>query len=147
MLDQTDKRILLELGQNARISFAALGREIGLSRTAVQDRVKRLETSGVIRGYHTDYSVEQVGTIHALVFVKIAVRPCTQALDWLTSLRGVEKVTSISGDIDAIAHCVVTSPAVLTLLNDKIGANSLITSSTSSLVLATHNVRTGQCMN
>lgn len=136
-MDQTDKRILAILGRNARISFAALGREIRLSRTAVQDRVTKLEANGVIRGYHADYSQNQSGVIHALIFVKIAVRPCDQALDWLTSLSGVQKVTSISGEIDAIAHCVVTSPSDLTVLNDKIGTSNLITKSTSSLVLGT----------
>ncbi|MEP2783158.1 MAG: Lrp/AsnC family transcriptional regulator [Pseudoruegeria sp.] len=136
-MDQTDKRILARLGKDGRISFTALGREIGLSRTAIQDRVTKLETNGVIRGYHADYSQNQVGIIHALIFIKIAVRPCDQALNWLASLNGVHKVTSISGEIDAIAHCVVTAPYDLTLLNDTIGASNLITKSTSSLVLGT----------
>ncbi|MEP3298734.1 MAG: Lrp/AsnC family transcriptional regulator [Pseudoruegeria sp.] len=136
-MDQTDKRILARLGEDARINFTALGREIGLSRTAIQDRVTKLETNGVIRGYHADYSQNQVGIIHALIFIKIAVRPCDQALNWLASLSGVHKVTSISGEIDAIAHCVVTAPNDLTLLNDTIGASNLITKSTSSLVQGT----------
>lgn len=136
-MDQTDKRILAVLSRDARISFAALGRKIGLSRTAVQDRVTKLETNGVIRGYHTDYSQNKSGIIRALIFVKIAVRPCDQALDWLASLSGVQEVTSVSGEIDAIAHCAVTSPSDLTVLNDKIGASNLIAKSTSSLVLST----------
>ena len=44
-MDHTDQKILAALARNARLSFAALGREIGLSRTAVQDRVGRLEQS------------------------------------------------------------------------------------------------------
>ncbi|MEP3035619.1 MAG: AsnC family transcriptional regulator, partial [Pseudoruegeria sp.] len=68
-MEQTDKRILARLGKDGRISFTALGREIGLSRTAIQDRVTKLETNGVIRGYHADYSQNQVGIIHALIFI------------------------------------------------------------------------------
>jgi DNA-binding Lrp family transcriptional regulator len=120
------------------MSFAALGREIGLSRTAVQDRVTRLETAGVIRSYSTNFSIQEAGMISALLFIKIAVRPCDQALEWLASLEGVHEVLSLSGDIDAIARCVVASTRDLTALNDKIGASHLIASSTSSLVLAKH---------
>lgn len=136
MVDRTDKRILAMLEQNARISFAALGREIGLSRTAVQDRVAKLETNGVINGYNADFSLDQSGLIRAMLFIKIAIRPCDQALDWLASLEGVHEVLSLSGDIDAVARCVVTTASDLAKLNDKIGANGLIANSTSNLILA-----------
>lgn len=135
-MDRTDKRILGLLGKNARISFAALGREIGLSRTAVQDRVTRLETAGIIRSYDINFSIQEAGMISALLFIKIAVRPCDQALEWLASLEGVHEVLSLSGNIDAVARCVVASTSDLTALNDKIGASQLIASSTSNLVLA-----------
>jgi DNA-binding Lrp family transcriptional regulator len=118
------------------MSFAALGREIGLSRTAVQDRVTRLETAGIIRSYDANFSIQEAGMISALLFIKIAVRPCDQALEWLASLEGVHEVLSLSGNIDAVARCVVASTNDLTALNDKIGASQLIASSTSSLVLA-----------
>lgn len=119
------------------MSFAALGREIGLSRTAIQDRVTKLETDGVITGYFTDYSLGQPGLISALLFIKIAIRPCNQALDWLASLKGVQEVQSLSGDIDAIARCLVPTPRDLTDLNDKVGVSNMITSSISSIVLET----------
>ncbi|KPB00820.1 Lrp/AsnC family transcriptional regulator [Ahrensia marina] len=135
-MDRTDKRILGLLGKNARMSFAALGREIGLSRTAVQDRVNRLETTGIIRSYDTNFSIHDAGMISALLFIKIAVRPCDQALEWLASLEDVHEVLSLSGEIDAVARCVVASTNDLTALNDKIGASQFIASSTSSLVLA-----------
>ena len=135
-MDRTDKRILGMLGKNARMSFAALGREIGLSRTAVQDRVTRLETASIIRSYDANFSIQEAGMISALLFIKIAVRPCDQALEWLASLEGVHEVLSLSGNIDAVARCVVASTNDLTALNDKIGASQLIASSTSSLVLA-----------
>jgi Lrp/AsnC family leucine-responsive transcriptional regulator len=119
------------------MSFSALGREIGLSRTAIQDRVTKLETAGVITGYFTDYSFDRSGLISAMLFIKISIRPCDQALDWLASLEGVQEVQSLSGDIDAVARCLVRTPRNLTELNDKIGASNLIESSTSSIVLAT----------
>lgn len=134
-MDQTDKRILALLERNARISAAEIGRQLGLSRTAVQGRITKLESSGVIIGYHARISNVHGCLIRAVLFVKIAVRPCERALKWLARLEGVQEVTSLSGDIDAIVRCTVPDVNALTALNDKIGASDLITSSSSNVVL------------
>ncbi|MHA3916064.1 Lrp/AsnC family transcriptional regulator [Halovulum sp. GXIMD14793] len=115
-MDRTDKRILAVLERNARTSAAEIGRQIGLSRTAVQDRLSKLETSGVIGGYRVQISDTQVGLIRAVIFVKIAARPCEQALNWMVSLEGVQEVASLSGEIDAIVRCTVPDVVALTAL-------------------------------
>ena len=51
--DSTDERILALLREDARMSMSDLGRALGMSRTAVKKRVRRLEEEGVIRGYTT----------------------------------------------------------------------------------------------
>ncbi len=134
-LDRTDKRILAALERNARISFAALGRQINLSRTAVQDRVTRLEADGVIRGYRAEIAEEAGGLMHALLFVEIAVRPCEPALQWLASLEGVCEVFSLSGEVDAVARCVIASPEALAGLNDRVRSSDMISSSRSHIIL------------
>lgn len=134
-LDRTDKRILMLLNHNARMSFAAIGREIGLSRTAVQDRVSKLENEGIINGYSTKFSLEQAGLVEAIIFIKIAVRPCEPVIGWLSSLEGVYEVLSLSGEIDAIAKCCVASLSELSELNDRIGNSELIESSISNMIL------------
>ena len=134
-MDQTDKRILAVLEGNARTNATEIGRQIGLSRTAVQDRISKLEESGVISGYRVQVLEAQDNLIRAILFVKIAVRPCEQALDWMASLEGVQEVISLTGEIDAIARCAVPDVAAMTALNDRIGASDLITTSSSSIVL------------
>lgn len=134
-MDKTDRRILAVLESNARTSAAEIGRQIGLSRTAVQDRMSKLQADGVIAGYRVHVSDAQDDLIRAMLFVKIAVRPCDRALNWMVSLEGVREVASLSGDVDAIVSCTVPDVGALTALNDKIGASDLITSSTSNLVL------------
>ena len=138
-MDQTDKRILALLEGNARTSAAEIGRQIGLSRTAVQDRLSKLESSGVITGYRVEISAMQGDLIRAALFVKIAVRPCDQALNWMASLEGVQEVISLSGDIDAIVKCAVPDVGSLTKLNDRIGQSALIASSNSNLILRVIN--------
>ena len=51
-LDHVSRRILQLLAADGRASYQALADEIGLSRPAVMERVKRLEEAGFIRGYH-----------------------------------------------------------------------------------------------
>lgn len=134
-MDHTDRRILAVLESNARTSAAEIGRQIGLSRTAVQDRLSKLEASGVITGYHVRLADAQDNLIRAVLFVKIAVRPCDPALNWMTSLEGVQEVISLSGELDALVRCTVPDVATLTALNDRIGASDHIASSNSSVVL------------
>jgi Lrp/AsnC family transcriptional regulator, leucine-responsive regulatory protein len=50
-LDDKDEALLLALERDARASVVALAREIGLSRSATQERLGRLERSGAIAGY------------------------------------------------------------------------------------------------
>jgi len=60
-LDPTDRRILRILGQDGRASYQAVADEVGLSRPAIMERVKRLEESGYIRGYRVQLDRAKVG--------------------------------------------------------------------------------------
>ncbi|WP_299303909.1 Lrp/AsnC family transcriptional regulator [uncultured Litoreibacter sp.] len=140
-LDHTDRRILAVLEGNARTSAAEIGRRIGLSRTAVQDRLSKLEASGVISGYRVQVAEARDDMIRAVLFVKISARPCDPALNWMASLEGVLEVISLSGELDALVRCTVPNVAALTALNDKVGANDLIANSKSSVVLKVSNSR------
>lgn len=133
-LDPTDTRLVIALQKHGRQSLAALGRQIGLSRTAVQDRVTRLERSGVICGYHAEIA-QSAGLLQAVLFVTIASRPCDPALRWLAGLEPVSEVLSMGGEIDALVRCAVPSVQALAALNDQIGSNPLINRSQSQLVL------------
>jgi len=60
-LDSISWKILELLQDDARISFAELGRKVGLSTPAVSERVRRLEESGVITGYHATIEPAKIG--------------------------------------------------------------------------------------
>jgi len=135
--DRTDKRILALLEKNARMTAAAIGREIGLSRTAVQDRITRMEAEGVIEGYRVVASDRATPLVKALIFVKIAERPCDRALRWLISLEGVTEVHSLAGELDAVVTAVVPSASELSELNDRIGQSDLFSSAHSQVILRT----------
>jgi Lrp/AsnC family leucine-responsive transcriptional regulator len=60
-LDAIDRRILRILSQDGRESYQAIADEVGLSRPAVMERVKRLEETGYIRGYRVLVDRAKVG--------------------------------------------------------------------------------------
>lgn len=74
LLDPTSKQLLALLQQNARVSYSELGRQVGLSVTAVIDRIRRLEDIGLITGYHADLNHEQLG-LSVLAFVRLQTTP------------------------------------------------------------------------
>ncbi|MGA7857478.1 MAG: Lrp/AsnC family transcriptional regulator [Terracidiphilus sp.] len=71
-LDRIAWRIIEELQQDARLSWAELGRRVGLTTPAVAERVHRLEKLGVIRGFHADISLERLG-LPILIFVRLSM--------------------------------------------------------------------------
>ncbi|MBL1097511.1 Lrp/AsnC family transcriptional regulator [Streptomyces coffeae] len=60
-LDATDWSILSELQQDGRLPITELSRRVGLSASATTDRVKRLESLGVITGYRAEVDLEKAG--------------------------------------------------------------------------------------
>ncbi|CCE01677.1 Lrp/AsnC family transcriptional regulator [Bradyrhizobium sp. STM 3809] len=136
-IDRTNKRIIALLEQNARLSATAIGREIGLSRPAVQERIQAMEQSGIIQGYHATTG-EAAGLTRAVLFIRIAERPCAKALAWLSSREGVLSVMSLAGEWDALATVALPSVADLSALNDEIATSPLVAEARSQIILQTY---------
>ena len=77
-LDETNRQLLAELQDHARLSLAELGRRVGLSSPAVADRLQRLESEGCITGYRTEIDPKALG--YGLGAV-IRVRPASRQLE------------------------------------------------------------------
>ena len=72
-LDRIDRSILAALSSDGRLSMAELSEKVGLSKTPVQARVRRLEKDGYIRGYAAIVDRERMGEGHvAFVQVKLS---------------------------------------------------------------------------
>ena len=67
-MDTIDRQLIDLLRDNARTPFAELARKVGLSAPAVHDRVNKLESAGIIRGYRAEIAPEAVGlTVTAVI--------------------------------------------------------------------------------
>lgn len=92
-MDALDLRILTELQVDARVSFAELGRRVGLSAPAVADRVQRLEETGVITGYRAEVDPRALGFP---VTVMVRIRP---------AIRELQRISKIAQEVPQIVEC------------------------------------------
>lgn len=70
-IDDVNRRMLVELQEDGRLSLAELGRRIGLSPPAVAERLSRLERSGVVAGYRAEIDPRALGlALTAIVRVR-----------------------------------------------------------------------------
>jgi Lrp/AsnC family transcriptional regulator, leucine-responsive regulatory protein len=74
MLDEIDRKIIKELNANGRISYTDLGKQIGLSRVAVQTRINALMDEGVIERFTAVINPEKIG-ISVSAFFNVEVEP------------------------------------------------------------------------
>lgn len=90
-VDQVNRLILSELQQDARVTLAELGRRVGLSAPAVAERLQRLESDGVIRGYHAQIDPRALGYSLGAV---LRIRPAPRQLHKVAALaQGTPEVT------------------------------------------------------
>lgn len=71
-IDDIDRNILKELQTDARISYAELGRRVGLTTPAVIERVRKLEDAGIITGYRAEIDTSRVG-LPITAFIRMSI--------------------------------------------------------------------------
>lgn len=100
MIDAKDREILSLLLKNAAISKADIARHVGLAPSAISERVKRLESEGVIQGYEVRLNAHALGkSLLAFVFVTDA-KP-SHGFDTaaaLSNVTGLEELHKIAGE-------------------------------------------------
>jgi Lrp/AsnC family leucine-responsive transcriptional regulator len=99
-MDAVDRSILDALRANARATYAELAREAGLSAPAVHERVGKLESAGVITGYHAAVAPEALGySMTALVGIFLSDTADEDAIaDGLAALAVVEDCWFVAGE-------------------------------------------------
>jgi len=92
-MEALDRRILSLLARDGRMSYTDIGKETGLSTSAAQQRVRRLEQRGVIKGYRAVLDPAQLGQ---LVTAFVAIKPFdpSQADDAPERLEHISEIIS-----------------------------------------------------
>ena len=132
-LDRISWKIIEELQQDARLSWAELGRRVGLTTPAVAERVYRLEKLGVIRGFHADISLERLG-LPILIFVRLSMSgPETAVRSFQLQVKKFEEVLEchrVTGSDSFILKARVVSVEHLERFLDKLGHYGTTSTST-----------------
>lgn len=137
MLSEKDRNLIGLLKLNARESVASLARKLGASRSTVQDRLNRLESSGVIAGYQVKLGAKSAGGLQA--FVEITVEPARLAgiLSELKSIPNIETIHTVSGKFDLVSVVRAETAGEIDAVLDKIGAINGIARTSSAIILST----------
>ena len=105
-MDPTDTEILKLLEQDGRTSYAAIGREVGLSTAAVKRRVERLEADQIIRGYSARVDYTKLGLVlEAFIELRFTGSLATEDI-WKSTenIPEIQAVYTTAGDVDALVH-------------------------------------------
>jgi Lrp/AsnC family leucine-responsive transcriptional regulator len=137
-VEDIDRAIVGALSADGRLSYTDLAERVGLSVSAVHQRVRRLEQRGVIRGYTARLDHEAVG-LPLTAFV--AIRPIDAAApddapERLAALPEIESCYSVAGDDFYLLLVRVKSPSDLERLLHEIRVAANVTTRT-TVVLST----------
>ncbi len=137
-MDDTDRKLIALLEADARQPTAVLARKLDLSRSTVQDRLRRLEEKGIVGGYTVrlrDDFARRLITAH----VMISVNPKfgDRVVHALKQMPGLRALHAISGVYDLIAVVRAETTAEIDAMLDQIGAITGIEKTMSSIVLST----------
>ena len=137
-MEEIDRKIVSLLSRNGRMSFTELARQAGLSVSAVHQRVRRLETDGVITGYVALCDPEVIG-LPLTAFVSVKPFDPSAPDDVPEKLRGlsaIEACHSVAGEENYILKVRVASPVDLENLLQKIRTVASVSTRT-TVVLST----------
>ncbi len=137
-LDDTDERILAELGEDARATFAEIGQKVNLSAPAVKRRVDRMLDNGVIKGFTTVVDRNALGwntEAYVQVFCHGRISPDELRAAWINIPEIVSGAT-VTGTSDAMLHVLARDMRHLEAALERIRSSADIERTESTVVLS-----------
>lgn len=110
-MDDIDRRILLELQEEARLTRSELGKRVGLSPSAVADRLRRLEESGAILAYRAELNPRALGyEMAAILRVRPDIGQLKKIAEVASTTREVVECYRVTGE-DCYVMQIVLHPS------------------------------------
>ncbi len=107
-MDTIDRKILTILQSRARIKKSELAREVNIPPTTLQERIRRLEENGVIKGYRAIIDPEKIGlTVQAFVSVTLDRHEPSDIRSFEKSMQTIPNIKAcyhLSGRFDYLLH-------------------------------------------
>ncbi len=147
-LDPIDRKILAELQADGRMTNVELARRVGISAPPCLRRMRTLEETGFIRGYHADVDSRELG-FEVQVFAMVGLRSQAEAdlvafetrcADWPL----VRECHMLNGEVDFVLKCVAPDLSTFqSFLTGDLTAAPNVASVKTSLVIRTSKSRVG----
>ncbi|BDH56984.1 Lrp/AsnC family transcriptional regulator [Tsukamurella sp. PLM1] len=138
LLDDVDRKLLLVLQRDGRVSNAALAQEVGLAPSTVHTRVRRLTEAGVIRGFFADVDPAAVGRpLRAMIAVTLrstARHRIRQFVKSVIDLPPVIDAYFLAGGDDYLLHIAAIDTDDLRHLVEYLSAREEVAGTNTSLV-------------
>jgi Lrp/AsnC family leucine-responsive transcriptional regulator len=143
-LDAIDLQIIEVLQEQGRIPHVKLGEQVGLSEPSVIERVKKLEDSGIIVGYHAAVNAKRLGKdVAAFIGVSInhprSIRLFEQKVE---SLEDVLECHHVTGEHTLLLKVKTNDTSSLERLISTIRSIEGVARTETMVVLSTHSERT-----
>ncbi|WP_194768490.1 Lrp/AsnC family transcriptional regulator [Tamlana sp. I1] len=107
-VDALNSKILKCLQQNARLSNAEIGRQVGISSPAVSERIKKMEDLGIIEGYKTIVSPFEIGyQLKAIITLRAFMGKLRPFLEKVKTYDEVINCYRITGDENIVMEVVL----------------------------------------
>ena len=121
-MDKFDQAILEKLSENARQPIASIGDAIGLSRTAVNDRIRKLEQNGIIARYTIDRGDQPAAAICA--YFELTFRPFLpeQVKKAIRNIPAIKQAHALSGTTDLMVYVEVLTMEQLNQVRQQLSA-------------------------
>lgn len=138
-LDATDLAILAELERDGRISNSELAARVGVAESTCHKRMRALQASGAIRGFHAEVDPAAVGHgLEALISIRLTVnaRGDLRAFQsYLEQLPATRHVYFVAGDRDFLVHVAVRDTEEMRrLVSDTISIRPEVAATNTSLI-------------
>jgi len=105
-IEELDRKILNVLNRDARMSFRRIAKELRISPTTLYNKVKKLERSGVLKGYIPLINKESVGyDLMAIISLRVRQEKDIEVQKAIAKFPQVGAVYEVTGDWDLILVC------------------------------------------
>lgn len=121
IVDSLNRKILKCLQENARLSNAEIGRQVGISSPAVSERIKKMEDLGIIEGYKTMVSPFEIGyQLKAIITLRAFMGKLRPFLEKVKTYDEVINCYRITGDENIVMEVVLKNQKHLETFIDQL---------------------------
>ncbi|HEY9714603.1 MAG TPA: Lrp/AsnC family transcriptional regulator [Chroococcales cyanobacterium] len=137
-MDEIDLKLLASLSQDAKQKYTDLALELNMSAPSVHARVKKLEQTGLIKGYSIEVDPKLLG-LNVCAFVRVTTEgaSCEDVCKHLRPLHEIEEAHSVAGEECLLLKVRTKDPGALSALLDRIRKVPGVRKTVTSVVLET----------